>query len=320
MPSWLISSRQRHGIELEGAGESGRIHDPAAPQAAGEGGGGELRLEIRRVERLRGEIGAQHGRREFVGHRRRAVGAGFTVPSNSRDEMPYCFLAVSRVMSNCAGERDRLRALARGDVDLQFHGRRRAGGEVTQLEIQVIGHHVLVAHAAVFDLDSAEVRQIPPPELELDVESGAVSWLPKSCQLPRPAAFFNRRRSSPSISMRPISNSLRSNGRTFTRSATCCTAAKGCGTEARRIAQARGTELERDPREYRELDLAGQGELAAGGVLHRARDTVFVVVWIDEQPYTQQHHDEQGESPPTTIPTSFKARILATPSRTGQPY
>src|SRR6202042_1458707 len=67
------------------------------------------------------------------------------------------------------------------------------------------------------------------------------------------------------------------------------------GTKARGIAQTRGTELERYPGEYRELDLAGQGELAAGRILDRARDTVLVVVWIDEQPYAQQHPDEEGE-------------------------
>src|SRR5580692_9401700 len=67
------------------------------------------------------------------------------------------------------------------------------------------------------------------------------------------------------------------------------------GAKARWIAQARGTELERYPGEYRELDLAGQGELAAGRILDRARDTVLVVIGIDEQPYAQQHHDKEGD-------------------------
>src|ERR1700678_4249801 len=65
------SDREGHGIELEGAGESGRVHDATATQAAGEYRRGELRFKVGRAERLRREIGTQHGRRELIRHRRR---------------------------------------------------------------------------------------------------------------------------------------------------------------------------------------------------------------------------------------------------------
>jgi hypothetical protein len=65
--------------------------------------------------------------------------------------------------------------------------------------------------------------------------------------------------------------------------------------EPRRIAEARRSHLEGDPREHRQRDVALQHEISAGRRLDGRDELRFIVIGVDEQAHRQQQQGAEDE-------------------------